>query len=93
MEITMKNKRKKYLFLCIGILGCVLLGIATKSFFHYFYHVKESELYKIETSYRIENQDLGLIENSYEEGSGEYYFLEGLKAYDLGNYVIALENF
>ena len=89
----MKNIRKKYGIVIIVILALAIIGVGIKSYIHYFYHVKESDLYKIEVSYRLQGEDISLVENSFQEGSGDYIFLEGLKAYDLGNYYIAQENF
>ena len=89
----MKNKRKISIVVIAGICFIILLGLLYKTYVHYYYHVKESELYKIESSYRLENQRFKEEEAAFAEGSGEFYFLEGLKAYQLENYYIAEENF
>ena len=88
-----KDKRKIGIAIAIGLLVCVCAVGLYKAYVHYFYHVRETQLYKIETSYRLEGEDIGAVENTFQEGSGEYFFLEGLKAYDLRNYYIAEENF
>lgn len=89
----MKNKRKICVMAIFAVLAIILFALLYKSYVHYFYHTRETELYKIETSYRLEGENIGEIDNKFQEGSGEYFFLEGLKAYDLGNYYIAEENF
>lgn len=92
-DIIVKNKRKIYIVGFVGILILILVGIGFKGYIHYFYHVKESKLYKIESAYRLGEKDIDSVENSYDVNSGEYFFIEGLKAYDLGNYLIAVDNF
>lgn len=89
----MRDKRKIGVAIVIGLLVCVCAVGLYKAYVHYFYHVKETQLYKIEASYRLDGEDIGTVENIFQEGSGEYFFLEGLKAYDLRNYYIAEENF
>ena len=81
-----------------SVVGCQhlvigLAGLLYKTYVHYFYHEKKTDLYKIETSYRLEDKELNIGEASFQKESGEYYFLEGLKAYQLENYYIAKENF
>lgn len=89
----MKNKRKIYVAAIVSVCLFILIGLIYKTYVHYFYHVKESELYKVESFYRLENGELNVDDLAFQDGTGEYYFLEGLKAYDLGNYYIARENF
>ena len=92
-DVIVKNKRKTYVILFGVILFFILFVIGLNSYIHYFYHEKETQLYKIETAYRLNNEEISSVENVYEENSGEYFFIEGLKAYDLGNYLIAMDNF
>lgn len=89
----MKNKRKTSIAVILGILLFILLGFVYKSCTHYFHHVKKTPLYKIESAYRIEGEDIGTVENTFSKDSGEYFFVEGLKAYELKNYYIAQKNF
>lgn len=89
----MKNKRKLCIAAIIGVCFIILGVLLYKTYVHYFYHERKTDLYKIETSYRLENKEFKSEEVSFQEGSGEYYFLEGLKAYQLENYYIAEENF
>lgn len=89
----MKNKRKISIAVIIGIFFILLFGLIYKTYVHYFYHAKETELYKLESAYRLENKELNAEDTTFLEGTGEYYFLEGLKSYDLENYYIARENF
>lgn len=89
----MKDKRKICVAVIIGIILIILTGGLYKTYVHYFYHVKESELYKLESAYRLNNHELDISSSEIQDETGEFYFLEGLKSYDLGNYYIAHENF
>ena len=89
----MKNKRKICIAVIVGVFLIILLGLLYKTYVHYFYHEKKTDLYKIESSYRLENKEFNVKDTTFQEGSGEYYFLEGLNAYHLENYYIAEENF
>ena len=89
----MKNKRKLYITIIIGVFLILFILGVYKGLTHYFYHVKESALYKVETAYRLEGEDIASVENTFLKDSGEYLFIEGLKAFDLENYYIAQENF
>lgn len=89
----MKNKRKISIAVIIGICFIILIGLFYKSYVHYFYHERETEIYKLESAYRLENEILDINKVKCQEETGEFYFLEGLKSYDLANYYIAEENF
>ena len=89
----MKNKRKISIAVIIGICLIILIGLFYKIYVHYYYHERKTEIYKLESAYRLENENLDINKVKCQEGTGEFYFLEGLKAYDLGNFYIAEENF
>lgn len=89
----MKNKRRKSIAFFLGVILVLILGLIYKSYTHYFHHVKKTTLYKIESSYRLAEEDITSVKNTFSKNSGEYFFLEGLKSYDLGNYNLAQENF
>ena len=54
----MKNKRKISIAVIIGICFIILIGLFYKSYVHYFYHERETEIYKLESAYRLENEIL-----------------------------------
>lgn len=85
--------KKKYLFSLIGVFLLLTAGVLAGILTHYFFPARETKLYKLETSYRLEHEKLPDTQELFTEGSGEYYFLEGLRAFDLGNYQIAKEFF
>lgn len=89
----MKDMKKKYLFSLIGVFLLLTAGALVGILTYYFLPARETKLYKLETSYRLDGEELPNTQEIFKEGNGEYYFLEGLRSFDLGNYQIARDFF